>query len=444
MEAADLQAVISILDSPRIKVQGRLLRVGGLLDELRAAVTAVHGGVTALGWSGVELVVRIRSVCTALGDVLEAVLGWQEARGGAARHGAPAATLFRSIIPFRRRRSITRELRRSLHQVKLLSSFVNAVNGEGTRNYSRYDSFETERAIRANPSKDALKVPMVGRSELMEKMVRTLLADADADEEDGPLVMPIMGGPGIGKTRLAQALFDDARIREKFHVRRWENVSASSNLFTRRVPNMWFSAEVHQKSMEKFICSSPQGQGGRYLIVLDDVWDENAQYWREWDSLMQAMPSNGAVILTTRTPAIASRTAAILPTTVSYFLQPLEQELSLQFVDQWVKWYGYGCDRSSEIFHIGLKIANKCDGVPLLLQIAGSLLREKSEQALWQQFLQDFDTLFEGSEVFSSEEERSEILESAYNSYWHLPSNLRVVSFVARCSHWTITLMLVN
>lgn len=62
MEAADLQAVISILDSPRIKVQGRLLRVGGLLDELRAAVTAVQGGVTALGWSGVELVVRIISM----------------------------------------------------------------------------------------------------------------------------------------------------------------------------------------------------------------------------------------------------------------------------------------------------------------------------------------------------------------------------------------------
>lgn len=55
---------------------------------------------------------------------------------------------------------------------------------------------------------------MVGRSELAEKMVRVLLAVGG--EEDGPLVMPIVGGPGIGKTRIVQALFNDSMVREKF------------------------------------------------------------------------------------------------------------------------------------------------------------------------------------------------------------------------------------
>lgn len=113
----------------------------------------------------------------------------------------------------------------------------------------------------------------MGRSELAEKMVRALLAVGG--EEVGPLVMPIVGGPGIGKTRIVQALFNDSMVREKFPVRRWENVSERFNLFKMRMPNMWFNSTKFQNFLDEFINKSLNGRKGKYLVVLDDVWNEN-------------------------------------------------------------------------------------------------------------------------------------------------------------------------
>uniref|UniRef100_J3N9T2 NB-ARC domain-containing protein n=1 Tax=Oryza brachyantha TaxID=4533 RepID=J3N9T2_ORYBR len=225
----------------------------------------------------------------------------------------------------------------------------------------------------------------VGRSELAEKMTRVLLTAAG--EDDGPLlVMPIIGGPGIGKTRLAHALFNDAMVREKFPLRRWENVSESLDLSKMRMPNMWFSSTKFHNLIEEFIQKSLHGQKGKYLIVLDDVWNANeSRDWPEWDTLMRVLPPNGAVILTTRTLALVSRTAAIVPRTMPYFLQPLEQEHALQFVDQRMK--RCRCDSSSELFNIGMKIASKCDGIPLLFQSAGAILCRTAQTAFWQKFL---------------------------------------------------------
>lgn len=420
MEAAagDLQAVMAMLSSSQMEEQCRLLRARSLLDEMRRAVADVHGALTATGatTSSVALAARTRSVCAPLRDALEAVLAMEGA--------ATTNTLFRAIISSHRRRrrrrgAIINDLGQSLHHLRELSSLASA---ESIRSFLRYDSLEIERAVRANTIRDALAEPMVGRSELAEKMMRVLLAVGG--EEDGPLVMPIVGGPGIGKTRIVQALFNDSMVREKFPVRRWENVSERFNLFKMRMPNIWFNSTKFQNFLDEFINKSLNGRKGKYLVVLDDVWNENeAQDWPEWDSLMQALPSNGAVIFTTQTPMLVSKTAAVVPRTFPYFLQPLQQEHTVQFVHQWLKrcWL----DRSSEPFNIGMKIASKCDGVPLLIQSAGAILCRRPEAAFWQQFLEDFDVFFEGSGLYSSDEEGSDILESAYSSYKHLPSHLQ-------------------
>lgn len=129
---------------------------------------------------------------------------------------ATTSTLLRAIISSHRRRrrrrgAIISDLGQSLHHLRELSSLASA---ESSRSFPRYDSLEIERAVRANTIRDAPAEPMVGRSELAEKMVRVLLAVGG--EEDGPPVMPIVGGPGIGKTRIVQALFNDSMVREKF------------------------------------------------------------------------------------------------------------------------------------------------------------------------------------------------------------------------------------
>ncbi|XP_048425081.1 putative disease resistance RPP13-like protein 1 [Pyrus x bretschneideri] len=68
-----------------------------------------------------------------------------------------------------------------------------------------------------------------GRNEDKETFIRLLLAD-DVDNKIG--VIPIVGMGGIGKTTLAQFLYDDVGVRQHFELRAWVCVSEEFDVQT--------------------------------------------------------------------------------------------------------------------------------------------------------------------------------------------------------------------
>jgi hypothetical protein len=176
------------------------------------------------------------------------------------------------------------------------------------------------------------KKSSLAKLEVVKKMVRILLADRIDD--DGPLLLPLAGGPVSGKTLLAHTLFNDARVMEKFVVRVWVHVSQrfdvskilqeiSSVALTGRYifENQAFLL-LHQKN---HVWEALSNQ--RYLIVFDDAWSEDVQEWR---ALMEALPSNGTVILTSRIPAAVSCFATVKP-----HLKAINVKLQFKFVHLW-------------------------------------------------------------------------------------------------------------
>ena len=72
---------------------------------------------------------------------------------------------------------------------------------------------------------------------------------------------------------------------------------------------------------------------------------------------------------------------------------------------------------NSELKEIGMKIAEKCQGLPLALETVGSLLQSKSSIAEWKGILK--------SNIWDLPIENSKIIPALLLSYYHLPSHLK-------------------
>ena len=73
------------------------------------------------------------------------------------------------------------------------------------------------------------KAEVYGRDADREKIIELLLSDEVA-RADKVQVIPIVGMSGIGKTTLAQIIYNDKRVQDNFHIRVWECVSDQFDL----------------------------------------------------------------------------------------------------------------------------------------------------------------------------------------------------------------------
>ncbi|CAI9113460.1 OLC1v1014066C2 [Oldenlandia corymbosa var. corymbosa] len=120
-------------------------------------------------------------------------------------------------------------------------------------------------------------------------------------------VIAIVGMPGLGKTTLASKVYNDDSISLHFQVHAWCAVSQALDkknvlfqLLKQVDPNSSCSMLSEQDWVEKLWRSL---KGKRYLLYLDDIWDNEA-----WNSLAPALPDDNygsRILLTSRNQGIA-------------------------------------------------------------------------------------------------------------------------------------------
>ncbi|KAM0828386.1 hypothetical protein ACQ4PT_067593 [Festuca glaucescens] len=212
------------------------------------------------------------------------------------------------------------------------------------------------------------------------------------DKSDGVRVLPIAGIAGVGKTALAQFIYNDPEVESQFQHRIWVWVSRNFDEVQLTREMLDFVSQERHAGISSFArlqeILKSHVNSKRLLLIFDDVWDDMKDC--RWDKLLAPFVSgqgNGIIILvTTRNLSIANRLGTHKPVKLS----------ALKKDDFWLlfKSHAFGdgyYEGPRNLSTIGQKIAEKLKGNPLAAVSVGALLKEHLTVDHWSNILEKED-----------------------------------------------------
>ncbi|XP_044508295.1 putative disease resistance protein RGA1 isoform X1 [Mangifera indica] len=254
---------------------------------------------------------------------------------------------------------------------------------------------------------------VIGRDKDKEMIIDFLLRPSDGHENLS--VIPIVGIGGLGKTTLARFVYNDKRVSDHFELKMW--VCVSDEFFLKKLLIDIINSAIEEKYIQKNIDQlqtilRDNIRDKKYLLVLDDVWNENFELWCDLRNLLTECVSGSKIIVTTR----SDRVASIMGTTSTYKLE------GLALGQCWSVFVKYAFKEGQEKQHpnlikIGKEIVTKCRGVPLAVRALGSLLYSSTYEQDW--------INVRDNEIWKLDQKDNNILHALKISYNHLSPPLK-------------------
>nr|XP_019703709.1 putative disease resistance protein RGA1 [Elaeis guineensis] len=226
-------------------------------------------------------------------------------------------------------------------------------------------------------------------------------------------ILGIVGMGGIGKTTLASNIYNDERIKESFPIRVWVCVSKDFSE-TKLLKEIIRGANGNYGQAEtkaELIPNLSSVLSRRFIIVLDDIWEAKV-----WEDLLryplEGAAASGRIVMTTRDVNMAKNMSALV-----HHVDQMNTDDGWALLCKKV----FRDDEKEEILNlkkIGIKIVEKCDGLPLAIKALAGILRSKQRSRIeWNKVLT--------SDSWSMSQLQTELPGALFLSYEDLSSDLK-------------------
>ncbi|TQE13010.1 hypothetical protein C1H46_001385 [Malus baccata] len=293
------------------------------------------------------------------------------------------------------------------HKIKNINKRINEVASH--RPSDLKDNHEDTRFIKRERVTHSF-VPeenIVGRDEDTKAIIQLLM---DPISTENVSTISIVGIGGLGKTALAQLIFNNKVIQNHFELKIWTCVSNAFELdiVVKKILQSKNHDEIEQlqKDLRKKVARK------KYLLVLDDVWNEDREKWLSLKNLLMGGGEGSRILITTRSKTVAT----ISDTAKSYTLKGLNEEQSWSLFKKMAYKDGKETENST-IKAVAEEVARKCQGVPLAIRTIGGMLFAKDDESDWLNFKE--------KELSKISQEENDILPTLKLSYDVLPSHLK-------------------
>ncbi|KAL0561840.1 hypothetical protein IC582_002285 [Cucumis melo] len=260
-----------------------------------------------------------------------------------------------------------------------------------------------------------LEGEVIGRDE-DRKSIMDFLFNTNNIIKDNVEVVSIVGMGGLGKTALAQAVYNDRKINNHFKLKMWVCISEEFDIKVIVEKILESITKTKQESLQLDILQSMLQEkidGKKYLLVMDDVWNGDHEKWIGLKRFLMGGARGSKILVTTRNLQVAQASDTVW----FHHLKELDKDNSWALFRKMAFLNKEEELENSNLVRMGKEIVGKLKGYPLAIRVVGRLLYFKNTEMDWSSFKDN-----ELDSILQQDDQIQPILKISFN---HLPPNLK-------------------